>query len=156
MENSTLLSGAAGTGKTVILMNVLNLAKKDNKKALYVSYNQLLVDKVKNIYDTFIKDEDSECKFYSLIELEANLSNIEKNVILDSAKITKWVQGNVRKYKNLKCKDVYQIVSEIRGIIKGYLGLEYSEVTNMDAYISNKLTFDKYLNIPKQYSYFDY
>jgi hypothetical protein len=69
--------------------------------------------------------------------------------------ITEWVKNNIKQYKDLKNRDLYEIVSEINGIIKGYLGLEYSEIINNNDTKVTMLSLDKYLKIPKQYSNFN-
>lgn len=154
LDNPVLLSGAAGTGKTVVLVNVLELARKNKEKALYVSYNKLLVDHTQTLYNKFNKEEDSDfnSNFYSIRELEGIL-NRDTNQIITNREMIKWVEENVCNYKCLKNKDIYEIVTEIKGVVKGYLGLEYSEVADISKL--KKLSLDKYLNIPKQYSSFE-
>lgn len=156
LDADVLLEGAGGTGKTVVLINALDIANKENKKAIYVSKNQLLVDSIKSLYNKFIsKEENDSVQFYTIGDLEKYLCNVNNKDIITTQMITDWVKNNRKQYKDLKNRDLYEIVSEINGIIKGYLGLEYSEIIDNNDKKVTMLSLDKYLKIPKQYSNFD-
>lgn len=157
IDNPILLSGAAGSGKTAVLINTLALAKKNSEEALYISFNKLLVENTKDIYTKFVNkmQDDLECDFYSLNDIEKNILNLNEDQIANYRDIFKWTKEKVHKYKYLKNKDLYEIITEIRGVLKGYLGLEYSEIMELKEKNSGKLSLEKYLNIPKQYSSLD-
>lgn len=156
LDADILLEGAGGTGKTVVLVNALDIANKEHNKAIYVSKNQLLVDSIKSLYNKFInKKENDNVQFYTIGDLEKYLCNVNDKDLITTQMITEWVKNNIKQYKDLKNRDLYEIVSEINGIIKGYLGLEYSEIINNNDTKVTMLSLDKYLKIPKQYSNFN-
>jgi tetratricopeptide (TPR) repeat protein len=157
LEYPVLLYGAGGTGKTVVLANVLALAKESNEKFIYLSYNPLLVQSTKSIYDKFIgfKEDNYECEFSTIQELQNKISNAENERVITNNKMIAWLEKNVVNFKELKYRDIYEVVSEIKGIIKGYLGLEYSEVIELKENNKAKITLETYLKMPKQYSNFN-
>jgi len=156
LDADVLLEGAGGTGKTVVLINALDIANKEHKKAIYVSKNKLLVDSIQSLYNKFInKKENDSVQFYTIGDLEKYLCNVNDKAIITTQMITEWVKNSIKQYKDLKNRDLYEIVSEINGIIKGYLGLEYSEIINNNDKKVTMLSLDKYIKIPKQYSNFN-
>lgn len=89
LDNPVLLSGAGGTGKTVVLVNALALASENKEKSIYISYNKLLVENIKTLYGKFIDTnmDESNCDFYSLKELEQELVEEKQNTIITNLEI---------------------------------------------------------------------
>lgn len=156
LDNPILLSGAGGTGKTVVLLNVLALASKEKATAIYISKNPLLVNKIMKSYNEFIIGyaEKLNCKFKTLKDVSCENQEIDHQKIVTDSMIFSWVENNIKQYKGLRNRDLYEIISEIRGVLKGYLGLEYSEIKYLEKKSNTKLNLDKYLNVSKKYSNF--
>lgn len=152
LNQPVVLSGAGGTGKTVVLVNVLSLAKAENKHALYLSYSELLVERTENMYHKYIGEKQEQCTFYTMKQLLKQVLGDEIDELVTTQRVMTWLDKNIRKYRTLKKKDTYEILGEINGIIKGYLGLEYREIRNVKFKNATKLSLEQYLNIPRQYS----
>lgn len=156
LDKPILLSGAGGTGKTVVLLNVLALASKEKANAIYISKNSLLVNTIMKNYNKFIIGyaENFNCKFKTLKEVACENQEIDQKKIVSDSMITSWVEKNIKQYRLLRNRDLYEIISEIRGVLKGYLGLEYSEIKYLEEKSQVKMDLDKYLNVSKKYSNF--
>ncbi|MGG7159844.1 UvrD-helicase domain-containing protein [Clostridium baratii] len=155
MNDAVLLSGAGGTGKTVLLLNSLMLAKEYDNKALYVTYNPLLLESIKSTYNKFIDNTSKYCEFKSIKELEKSIYNCCKKTMITYQDIIKWVEENINKYKSLKDRDVYEVVTELNGIIKGYIGIEFCEIEQINKNNSRMISLDKYISISSRYSSFN-
>lgn len=151
-----ILSGAGGTGKTVVVLNkLINLASK-NVKTAYLSYNNLLVEDTKRVFEKFFNEKRKSLPdFYSILEFYAKYLFIDKNKIVTYYDFVNWFKHEQYKFKGLKGIDELAIWTEIRGIIKGYLGLEYSGVLSfLNDNNSRILSLEQYKNLPKGYSNF--
>lgn len=85
-------------------------------------------------------------KFYEKICL------IDSNKIITSYEAIKWIESKKYAYPILKKIKGYEIYSEIKGIIKGYLGLDGINISKLKK--DYKIKLEDYLNIPSKYSIF--
>lgn len=151
-----ILSGAGGTGKTVVVLNkLIDLASK-NIKSVYFSYNNLLVQETKKTFQKFYSgDAVSAADFYSIKSFYKKHCHVNDDQIVEYYEFVKWFHDEKYKIKGLKGIDELAIWTEIRGILKGYLGLEYSEVpVILQATSSRMLSLQQYKDLPKNYSKF--
>ncbi|OON99803.1 MAG: hypothetical protein ATN35_10785 [Epulopiscium sp. Nele67-Bin004] len=150
---SILLGGAAGTGKTLVLLHTLYLASQ-NLETLYLTHTELLVDKAKEDYNSFNSENVQFVpKFMTVKQLFCQLTNKSENKLKTTVDIYNWLVSQQKRHKILKQKDTYEIIAEIRGMIKGYIGLENSEIENKK--VRPLLSLEAYLNLPIDYSTFD-
>lgn len=151
-----ILSGAGGTGKTVVLLNKLMHLANKNVKAAYLSYNNLLVEDMKRVFGKFYYGEGNQLPdFHSIKDFYGKHLAIKENEIVTYYTFVNWFKKERYKFKGLKGIDELAVWTEIRGIIKGYLGLEYSEVRFLSHHGKRRiLSLDQYINLPKGYSNF--
>lgn len=149
-----IISGAGGTGKTAILVNKLLGLEKSGIKTAYIAYTDLLVDDTKRIIHKYNNKCDN-CDFFSIKNFYAKHCQIQSGQIVTYYDFLEWFKTVRFKHKNLRHVDELAIWTEIRGIIKGYLGLEYQEVPALSAEKSIRiLPLDKYFSLPRGYSHF--
>ncbi|ONI45327.1 hypothetical protein AN641_00640 [Candidatus Epulonipiscioides gigas] len=152
MENQILLTGAGGTGKTIVLLHILSLVNV-HSSSLYLTYTDLLLEKAQQDYQIF--KENNNLEFITVRKLLSKLSNIDIKEILTTNQIRSWLKAEKYKYRIIQIKEIHEIVAEIRGVLTGYLGLEYIGAQNKIKNNQKLLSLDSYLNIPKQYSIFN-
>ncbi len=155
LEQPIVLSGAGGTGKTVVLVNALSLIDAEDKKALYLSYSKLLVEKTEELYHKYLSEKQDQCAFWTMNKFFEQALGQEMDELVTTHSVMAWLEKNMGQYSAIKKKDAYEILGEINGIIKGYLGLEYREVEHVKLSNSTKLSLEQYLDIPTHYSSLD-
>ncbi|MDQ0252767.1 tetratricopeptide (TPR) repeat protein [Evansella vedderi] len=149
-----IISGAGGTGKTAVLLNKLfSLAKEDIHTA-YFSYTDLLVDDTKRLFQKYSHSRSST-DFFSIKRFYAEHCHIQVEQIVTYFDFLEWLKEVRYKHRSIKHLDELSIWTEIKGIIKGYLGLEYTEALSLtEESFTRLLPFDQYLQLPKGYSPF--
>lgn len=159
-NKSIILKGAGGTGKTIVLLNkLLGIKKfyKDIEKRIgYITYTELLVENVQRMYSIFAKKE----KVYGAVDFifirklyGKYFTDLKENLVTNSEAI-QWIELNKHAYKVLKKSNGYDIFSEIRGIIKGYLGINGQNIVSLYNGKTYFLELEQYKNMPNSYSIF--
>lgn len=152
LENQILLIGAGGTGKTVVLLHVLSMTRA-NSKSLYLTYTDLLLEKAHKDFQVFNKQEGLE--FMTIRKLLCKLANIADTQMITTRELRRWLYQEKYKYSIVQRKEIHEIVAEIRGILTGYLGLEYKFVKSKIEGNQRLLSLDIYLDMPAHYSIFN-
>ncbi|OON96504.1 MAG: hypothetical protein ATN31_01785 [Candidatus Epulonipiscioides saccharophilum] len=152
-NNQILLTGAGGTGKTIVLLHILSLADI-NTNSLYLTYTDLLLEKANKDYEVFIT-QNNNLEFLTIRKLLSKLANIPDNKIITTPEIRRWLQQESYKYSIIKNKELHELVTELRGVLTGYLGLEYKFVSSKVNDNQRLLALDAYLSMPAQYSVFN-
>lgn len=158
-----LIRGVAGSGKTEIIIKIIHdlLEKIENKKILYVTLsldlkqsveektktfkvrknNIVNFETVKSLYGRYIKDENIEKRYESFSDFEEFViyyrENENKNFQLKN-KILKFIENH----------NMYNIYSEIYGLIYGYM------MKDWDRKNSYMLSKNEYINIYGHYKIF--
>ena len=161
----SILSGIAGSGKTVISIQAIKeLQKKYNntKKLLYVTYSERL--------SSFVKDKVNDISvdiktFRDLcMELKTKYENkkIElRNIMLSSKQFEKDFLDTRTKYQRFIKENKSLIYSEICGILKGSMYIDWNRKLQklQDGTINNIVDKNSYINkenkIPDDYKAFN-
>lgn len=155
LKGRVLLTGAGGTGKTVVLHNALAYAKENNQKALYVTYNELLLDSTKKVYEKFVDEKLENCDFYTMIQLETECHGESENRVITHEELIQWVKENKDKFKELRDRDTFETAVELNGVLlgsMGQLGLQPREAENkglMGDYVGT-MELEQYLNLTRR------
>ncbi|MDY6934187.1 MAG: 3'-5' exonuclease [Spirochaetota bacterium] len=124
-EPPLLISGTAGSGKTIISIYYLLKNNFFNKKRVYLTYNEHLKRFSQGLYKglitkTGIEDHDNQPEFYTFRELLFEICN-RYNIVYDSQKEVSLIEFE-RIFKNHHLYSKYDselVWEEIRSIIKG-------------------------------------
>ena len=160
----SILSGIAGSGKTVISIQAIKeLQKKYNntKKILYVTYSEGL----KSFVEEKINDSSIDIKTFRdlCIELKIKYENkkIElKNIILNSKQFEKeFLDTRNTKYQRFIRENKSLIYSEICGILKGSMYVDWNrKLKKQNENFNNIVDKNSYINkdekIPDDYKAF--
>lgn len=128
-----LLSGSAGSGKTTIGLHKL-LAAGSDKKIIYITYTNKLKNYSKQFFNYF-NTNSNNVDFYTINELGLNLSGLNDSNLVGYSRFKEWVFSNNGKHADVYQFDPQELWSEIRGIIKGFMGpswIKNSDITNID------------------------
>lgn len=155
INHPILLSGGGGTGKTVVLVHILELARRYGQKAIYLTHATQLLEEVQSAFQVFGNEGKESITFNSIQEMMCTLTNVERELVIGHKELLEWLKENQYKYRILERHDLYSIATEIRGVLKGYMGLEYREVAHVISNNQEILNIEDYLNIPKKYSIFE-
>lgn len=154
-ENPIILKGAGGTGKTIVLLNkLLGLSANEQyttPRIGYVTYTELLMDHVKEIYFNIadLSKSNATIDFISLAAVYKKYTYISRDEVI------LWIEQNKHAYPILNGFSAHDIYSEIHGIIKAYLGLDITHHKTLNDIKRVFITLDEYLSIPSKYSLFN-
>ena len=133
----SILSGIAGSGKTVISIQVIKeLQKKysDTKKILYVTYSEGLRSFVEEKVNSFSENTDIKTFRDLCIELNAKYENKKtelRNLMLSAVQFEKeFLDTRNKKYQRFIRENKSLIYSEICGILKGSMYVDWNRKTN--------------------------
>lgn len=152
-----IITGAAGSGKTMVALHKLLSVSTDKYNIGYITYTELLSDNARRCFEKFknIKNNRGNVEFYYIHQLYSKILGIPSDNIATYETFKNIVEGlKSRNYKYIRKIDCLDIYTEYRGIIKGYLGLEANQINKLDTRRYNMITMDEYLNLPNSYSIF--
>lgn len=155
LKGRVLLTGSGGTGKTVVLHNALAYARENNQRALYVTYNELLLDSTRKVYEKFVDEKLENCDFYTVMQLEKECYGESENRIITHEELIQWVKENKDKFKELRDRDSFETAVELNGVLLGsmvQLELQTKEEENKGLrgdYVGS-MEFQQYLNLTKR------
>lgn len=140
----TIIIGNAGSGKTLVSVNIVDFIKDTGMNYLYLTLTDELVTYVQSIAKEY-GDKNLD-KYFSIYDYCLRELNLEKLNYIDLRKFIQWYNDNYF-YKSYNPMDVW---AEIRGKIKGYMG------DNWDRDCSRSLIDrDVYYGITDKYCKFD-
>lgn len=150
------LFGSAGSGKTTIsVRKIINIYESNNDiKIGYFTLSSYLKDETKEIFKSFKNyrkvKTDSEVEFYSLEEFL--IKSTRKENICKYNGFERWVEkNNIKKQMQIEDYDLFELYREIRGIIKGMIGIEWCK-ENPDLYKKVLMDKEEYLSLKPEYS----
>jgi len=149
LKRRVLLSGAGGTGKTVVLHNVLAYAKESKQSALYVTYNDLLLHSTKNIYEKFVDDKVKNCDFITIRQLELNCYGAPVTRLTNHQELMQWVKGNKDNFKNLREREIYETAVELNvlsSVAMKQLERQIKGENGKSGYYDGELKFEHYIS----------
>ena len=161
----SILSGIAGSGKTVISIQVIKeLQKKYNneKKILYVTYSEGL----RNFVEEKVNDSSVDIKIFKdlCLLLENKYENkkiLDTNIIQSAARFEKeFLDTRNKKYQKFIRENKNLIYSEICGILKGSMYVNWDrKLKKQNGLINNIIDRNSYINsdekIPDDYKAFN-
>lgn len=156
IEKPIMLSGSAGSGKTTVAFHKLFWCYNNNYKTGYFTFTDLLCENARTAFNKFscinggVKPE-----FFSMNKFYSQILKIDCNKIVKYSMFNRWYSDNKYRYNFLKKIDGMDIWTEIRGIIKGYIGLEGKNIKDICNSNEMCIPLDVYLNIPDSYSIFE-
>lgn len=154
-NEAIMLTGSAGSGKTTVAVHKLFWCSKNSLKVAYFTYTKLLKDNVSDVFNKFKKNREQQVDFFSLNDYYSTVLNIDGSKIVTFSNFKKWFHTNSYKYNLLKNLDVLDIWIEIKGILKGYVGLEAKEIYSKNINKYKVLSLNEYKSLPKGYSIFE-
>lgn len=156
MGKPIIVAGGAGSGKTTVSLHKLLSTSSSSSNTLYITYTELLYDNAKSSYEKFKKNDSSDkTSFYYLNQFYKEKLDISFDSIVKLSKFIEWYEANSFKFKNSKKLNPIDIYGEIRGIIKGYTGLEGNLIKNLDFKNNRMISLEEYINLPNSYSIYD-
>jgi superfamily I DNA/RNA helicase len=154
-DNPMIVTGGAGSGKTTVCLHKLRLCLKNNLNVAYITYSNLLCEEVERLFNNFNNNQNTFPNFYFLKKYYQETLDINYKYIVKYPQFNEWINKSKFKYKKIMKLDNYNIWSEIRGILKGYMGFEYAESQCLFQRENELLELKKYLSIPFDYSSFN-
>lgn len=150
-DKPIMVTGGAGSGKSTVALYKLFSIDSGNNKAIYFTYSDLLKDDLTEKYAIFNKKE-SKVEFCSIYNFYEEFLNIDRSKIFRFEDFKEWYDDlRSPRLKNLDAEDIW---SEIKGIIKGYLGFEGEFIEKkVNKVKKESLSLEEYLKVPKNYSY---
>lgn len=140
-----IITGGAGTGKTVILLHILNDIKliENNAKSIYFTQSNALVENAKKKYDYIVnmsKNKEGNTVFWNLNEyciekLQKSRANFVETVYDFESFIDKY--KDKEKFSKKYELSTVNLWAEIRGVIKG--GLNNNMARGNDSEQSGKV-----------------
>ena len=127
----TLIIGGAGTGKTLIAVNMLINYAKDNsqKKAFYFTQSSELRNKVISLYKQYGEITETEnVEFQDINEYCIELLGLKHASIVGTREFLSFVEDTPAILETCRKNDLSPIVvwTEIRGLIKGGMSAEWT------------------------------
>lgn len=120
------LYGSAGSGKTTMLLKKIEQILRDNSHAqiLFLTHNKKLLKYTKGLYETYSGYQLKQINFKDVNEFfkeELSILDIEDNYF-SYEKFEEWFTQKSKYNLKLKKLSVLEVFSEIKGIIKGFVG----------------------------------
>lgn len=148
-ELPIFLYGSAGSGKTTMLIKKIESLLRVNQrpKVLFLTNNRYLLEYTKRLYETYSGYETEQIDFRSVNEFfQEKLGKIEEP--FGKIEFEKWFEEKKKFNLKLQNLSVLEVHSEIRGILKGFVGFG-SNKKELDETILDK---EKYLMLKGKYS----
>ncbi|MDB8803596.1 UvrD-helicase domain-containing protein [Romboutsia sp. 1001216sp1] len=157
-QTPLFLFGSAGSGKTTIgIHKIYSLYKTHSIDIGYFTYSTLLKEETKEIFDYLCKDDDKE-KMHSKVEFyDVNSYLTQSSKALDFVRFDEfklWIEENILKFDNKLDIDIFHIYREIRGIIKGMIGIDWKYQSG-DLYSQRLIDKEIYLGLSSDYTTFN-
>jgi len=121
----TILLGGAGSGKTLVCLHKLNNYKKSQGKKAYFTYSKGLKNKSLKLFNK-ISSSSKDISFYTLQSYCLNILGLKEKQFIDFIWFSKNLYVIKKSIQLPQSMGAIDIWSEIRGIIKGYMGVKWT------------------------------
>lgn len=116
-----IIKGSAGSGKTIVSVEIMKMAYEMSTDAIYVTFTEGLRSLAKREFETSSGIRSD--KFYSFNEYCIEKLGLTKLDFIDFYDFKKWYLNS---FGHLKF-DTSEVWAEIRGILKGFMGFDWCE-----------------------------
>lgn len=134
-KGPVFIRGSAGSGKTlVIISKALKNAHSDINQA-YFTYTEMLRDTAEELYleHKNMKGLVGKTNFYSIHQFFLNELGLKEFNYFSFARFKTWFENEKYSYRpELKKFDLVQLWTEIRGLLKGYVGRDFYRILTID------------------------
>ncbi|MCF8009400.1 MAG: UvrD-helicase domain-containing protein [Halanaerobiales bacterium] len=129
-KNSLFLSGSAGSGKTTVgIHKLLSLPK--NYKVAYFTYTKNLKNNSYEIYNDYSGNNKNDIDFFTLNEYLIDKAEIPYRAFIQYNNFKAWYQKNRYKFQYIRNINILDLWAEIRGILKGFMGVNWIRNRNL-------------------------
>ena len=147
-EKPVILTGSAGTGKTMIAIHKLLALAEENKKGLYTTYTKSLADEAAKLFEANNRHSNQLIDIVDINQLLCGFCDKSKKRLVNMNRFFLWFARNCHNPRKEKFSQ-FDLWAEIRGILKGHIN-DFSDMSKVI------LPLDYYINnLPKGYSRFD-
>jgi DNA helicase II / ATP-dependent DNA helicase PcrA len=131
------LSGSAGSGKTTVGIHKILSSPFDSEVA-YFTYTKSLKDNSLNLYNKFSEHIHSNKYFHTINEFLIQKNNYSHRSFVNFEIFNEWYLKNKHKFLYVAGINSIDLWAEIRGIIKGFMGIDWIRNRTL-----NKSNFDE-------------
>lgn len=142
-QGPVFIRGSAGSGKTLVIVSRALKNAHNNINQAYFTFTEMLKDTAKNLY---VEHENmrgivGKTSFYSIHKYFLDELKLKEYSYFSFQKFKRWYESNKFSYRSdLNKIDIVLLWTEIRGLIKGYVGKDYyriSIINNITNILSN-------------------
>lgn len=137
------IRGSAGSGKTLVIISKALKNAHNNINQAYFTYTQMLRDSAEELYleHKNMKGLIGNTTFYSIHQSFLEMLELQEFNYFSFARFKSWFEKENFSYRpELKQFDLVQLWTEIRGLLKGYIGRDYYRILtiyNIKQHLSN-------------------
>lgn len=131
-----IVKGSAGSGKTIVSVEIMKIAQKLSSQAVYITFTEGLRKYAKEQFE--LVSGSGTNNFYSFSEYCLTRLGHSRRQFSGFNEFDKWFRGN---YSHLSYKSI-ELWYEIRGIVKGFMGRNW----NPDILLERTIDEEEYIN----------
>lgn len=143
-----LLRGSAGSGKTTVALHKLLTCSHGNYDVAYFTYTKHLLDNAERLYSRF-KGEGDRTSFNRISDYCLRIVGRKEFDLMTIEGFLGWYQETQLRFKFFTTFDPVDVWAEIRGVIKGFMGLAWGRDGSHPL-----LRKEEYLGLSDKYSVF--
>ena len=146
IKTPLLLRGSAGSGKTTVALHKLLTSSIGEQRVAYFTYTKYLLENAQSLYLRY-KNESSNAEFFRFNSYCESIIDASDYQVVTFERFRIWFIENTYRNKFFEGFDPVDIWAEIRGMVKGFMGLRWDRNTELPL-------FDKqaYLGLSDKYS----
>lgn len=135
-DGPLFIRGSAGSGKTLVAISMALKNAHEKTSQAYFTFTPLLRDNASDLYLKYSKMAGivGDVEFNVMNDYFLKELNIKRFQYFSFEKFKTWMKDNdyTNRYKWMNNLDTVQIWTEIRGLIKGYIGKDYYRILTLD------------------------
>lgn len=142
------LRGSAGSGKTTVALHKLLANSNSSSRVAYLTYTQYLLDNAQKLYKNYA-DNSFDTSFYKVTDLCFQILKVADYNLVGLDRFHQWFEENTFRYRFFEGFDPVDLWAEIRGIVKGFMGINWDRDVNVPL-----ISEASYLGLSDTYSVF--
>ncbi len=138
------IRGSAGSGKTLVLVSIAAKNAHKDTDQIYFTFTPLLKNTAEKIYNKYknMKGIIGQTSFFEIKDFYLKELNLVEGNYFSFIRFNNWYKReNFRgRYKDLRNIEVINLWTEIRGLIKGYIGNDFYRILtikNINKYLKD-------------------